>query len=60
MNAEQLAREITHPPARYAGAVKDAAATVVAGLRKDDVFFTVGAGDVNEAGPMVLEALKKR
>jgi len=60
MNAKQLAAEIVDPPAQYAGAVKDAAAVVVSQLREDDVFFTVGAGDVNEAGPMVLEALQRR
>jgi len=60
MNAQQLATEIVDPPAQYAGAVRDAAAVVAAQLREDDVFFTVGAGDVNEAGPMVLEALNRR
>jgi UDP-N-acetylmuramate--alanine ligase len=60
MDAEQLAREITSPPAKYAGSVGEAAATVAADLRVGDVFFTVGAGDVNEAGPLVLDALRAR
>jgi len=60
MSAKQLAAEITDPPAQYVGAVSDAAAVVAGQLRKHDVFFTVGAGDVNEAGPMVLEALNRR
>jgi len=60
MNAKQLAAEIVDPPAQYAGTVTDAAAVVVMQLREDDVFFTVGAGDVNEAGPMVLKALQRR
>jgi UDP-N-acetylmuramate--alanine ligase len=60
MNAHQLATEIADPPAEYVGTVKHAAAVVASHLREGDVFFTVGAGDVNEAGPMVLEALKRR
>ncbi|HET8944508.1 MAG TPA: cyanophycin synthetase, partial [Dehalococcoidia bacterium] len=60
MDAEQLAREITSPPAMYAGSVREAAATVAADLRAGDVFFTVGAGDVNEAGPLVIDALRAR
>jgi UDP-N-acetylmuramate--alanine ligase len=58
MNAEQLTREITEPPARYAGSVQDAAGVVADELHAGDVFFTVGAGDVEEAGPLVLELLR--
>ena len=29
-------------------------------LKPGDVFFTLGAGDVDEVGPMVLEGLRKR
>jgi UDP-N-acetylmuramate--alanine ligase len=60
MNAEQLAREITEPRARYAGSVEDASGLVADELRDGDVFFTVGAGDVEEAGPAVLELLGAR
>jgi len=60
MNAEQLAGEITLPPAQYAGSVADGARTVAAALRSGDVFFTLGAGDVNEAGPLLLDILRKR
>jgi UDP-N-acetylmuramate--alanine ligase len=60
MNAEQLAREVTRPPARYAGTVQNAAGLVADELRDGDVFFTVGAGDVEEAGPLVLEMLGNR
>ncbi|HSP55614.1 MAG TPA: cyanophycin synthetase [Dehalococcoidia bacterium] len=58
MSAEQLAREVQSPPARYAGSVAGASGTVAADLRPGDVFFTIGAGDVNAAGPLVLEALR--
>jgi UDP-N-acetylmuramate--alanine ligase len=57
MDAEQLAREITEPSAFYAGAVSEAASVVSAALRPGDVFFTIGAGDVDKAGPLVLNLL---
>ena len=60
MTAEELAREITDPPARYAGELGEAARMVVEGLRPGDVFFTMGAGDVEKVGPMVLELLERR
>ncbi|HEY5639595.1 MAG TPA: UDP-N-acetylmuramate--L-alanine ligase [Dehalococcoidia bacterium] len=60
MDAETLAAEITHPRATYAGSVDEAAKVVAAALTEGDVFFTVGAGDVEKAGPLVLEALESR
>ncbi len=60
MDAETLAGEITHPRATYAGPVEEAAKVVADALTAGDVFFTVGAGDVEKAGPLVLEALKDR
>ncbi len=60
MSAEQLAPEITQPPARYAGDLKQSAEAVAELLEPGDVFFTIGAGDVEKVGPMVLEALKAR
>ena len=60
MTAEELAREITDPPAHYAGELDDSARAVAAVLEPGDVFFTVGAGDVDKVGPMVLELLRSR
>ena len=60
MSAEQLAPEITQPTARYAGDLKQSAEAVAELLECGDVFFTIGAGDVEKVGPMVLEALKAR
>lgn len=60
MSAEELAREVRQPRARYAGDLAQSAAAAAALLAPGDVFFTVGAGDVEKAGPMVLEALKSR
>jgi UDP-N-acetylmuramate--alanine ligase len=60
MSAEQLAAEISQPPARYAGDLNQSAEAVAALLEPGDVFFTIGAGDVEKVAPMVLEALKTR
>jgi UDP-N-acetylmuramate--alanine ligase len=60
MNAEQLAAEISQPPARYAGDLNQSAEAVASLLEPGDVFFTIGAGDVEKVAPMVLEALKTR
>ena len=44
----------------YVDAFEDAAERIAADLREGDVFFTVGAGDVDSVGPMVLERLRRR
>jgi UDP-N-acetylmuramate--alanine ligase len=59
MSAEELAREVEQP-ARYAGDLAQSAAAAAELLVAGDVFFTVGAGDVEKVGPMVLEALESR
>lgn len=58
MDAPALTDEIPH--ATYAGSVLDAAKVVAGALRPGDVFFTVGAGDVELAGPEVLRLLRER
>ena len=60
MSAEALAPNIVAPPARYAGPLDEAARTVASLLEPGDVFFTIGAGDVDKVGPMVLEAMERR
>jgi UDP-N-acetylmuramate--alanine ligase len=60
LSGADLAREITQPSATYAGPVYAAARLVAADLRAGDVFFTMGAGDVNKAGEHVLELLRGR
>ncbi len=60
MSAEQLALEIRHPAVHYAGELEDAARMVTDALEPGDVFFTIGAGDVDRVGPMVLKMLEKR
>jgi UDP-N-acetylmuramate-alanine ligase len=58
MDARALAAEVTEPVAIYAGSVMDAAKVVAEALQPRDVFFTVGAGDVDKAGPEVLRILR--
>ena len=60
MTAKQLAAEVTSPPPAYCATFEEAAEHVAADLRPGDVFFTVGAGDVDTVGPMVLERLGGR
>ncbi|MFQ5879161.1 MAG: glutamate ligase domain-containing protein, partial [Dehalococcoidia bacterium] len=60
MSAQELALAIHRPPARYAGDLEAAAQAALALLRPGDVFFTIGAGDVDQAGPLVLEGLRRR
>jgi UDP-N-acetylmuramate--alanine ligase len=60
LDARALAAEISAPRAVYAGSVAAAADVVATALQPGDVFFTLGAGDVDAAGPLVLEALRQR
>ena len=60
LSAEQLAAEVTEPPARYAGSLEEAPRVVAAELRTDDVVITMGAGDVDSCGPALLEILADR
>lgn len=59
MDARTLAAEIRTPRTTYVGAVSTAAARVAGSLREGDVFLTVGAGDVDNAGPQVIEILDR-
>lgn len=58
MNAEQLSHEVESPKPGYFADFESAADGVAAELRQGDVFFTIGAGDVDAVGPMVLERLR--
>jgi len=57
-SARDLATAITSPMARYAATFDDAAATTAGLARRGDVLFTMGAGDVVEVGPKILELLR--
>jgi UDP-N-acetylmuramate--alanine ligase len=60
MTGAQLASEIHEPEPGYFETFESAADGVAAELRAGDVFFTVGAGDVDCVGPMVVERLEAR
>lgn len=59
MTAAQLAAELHDPEPGYAATFEAGAELVAAELRRGDVFFTVGAGDIDAIGPMVLERLRR-
>ncbi|MEI6136333.1 MAG: UDP-N-acetylmuramate--L-alanine ligase [Chloroflexota bacterium] len=58
MDAAALAAEIRHPEAQYVDSFEEATDRIVGDLRPGDVCFTLGAGDVTELGPMILERLR--
>jgi UDP-N-acetylmuramate--alanine ligase len=58
LTAAQLAEHLTDPPATYCGTPEDAVDALAAELKPGDVFFTVGAGDVNFVGPALLQRLQ--
>jgi UDP-N-acetylenolpyruvoylglucosamine reductase len=60
MDAQQLAYMIESPRARYVATFEEAAQAALELLRPGGVFFTIGAGDVDAVGPMVLDALRAR
>jgi UDP-N-acetylmuramate--alanine ligase len=60
LTGADLARAVTSPAAVYVDSFDDAADRIAEDLRAGDVFFTVGAGDVDSVGPMVLDRLRRR
>jgi UDP-N-acetylmuramate-alanine ligase len=60
MDAQTLAAAIREPKAVFAGSVVESAKIVAETLQPGDVFFTIGAGDVDKAGPEVLRLLRAR
>jgi UDP-N-acetylmuramate--alanine ligase len=63
ITGEALARhiqEVGKHEACYAASFADAAEAVVAGAQDGDMILTLGAGNVSQLGPMILEKLKAR
>ena len=58
MDARALAEAIESPKARYVADFDEATRAALELLRPGDVFFTIGAGDVDAVGPLVLEGLR--
>ena len=60
LSGADLAAAIEGPAeVRYVESFEEAADVIAGDLREGDVFFTVGAGDVDSVGPMVLERLRR-
>ncbi len=60
MTGSDLTPAIRKPAARFAGSFTEAAEAAAAELRPGDVFFTIGAGDVDQVAPMILERLRRK
>jgi UDP-N-acetylmuramate--alanine ligase len=60
MSAEALAKEVVRPRARFVPTFAAAAEEALRILKPGDVFFTIGAGPVDEVGPLVLQGLRER
>jgi len=60
MSARELAAAIERPPAHYVGSLEQAAQAVLQVLQPGDIFFTIGAGDVNKVAHMTLQELQRR
>lgn len=59
MSAQELVEAIDSLPATYAGGLEEAPSKVMEVLEPGDVFFTIGAGDIDQVGPKILQALRK-
>ena len=57
MTSEQLAREIAAPRAIYAGSIEQSAKLAADNARAGDLIITMGAGDIDAAGPLILTRL---
>jgi UDP-N-acetylmuramate--alanine ligase len=63
ITGEALARNISERgeiAARYQGSFAEVAASVVSDCRPGDMVLTLGAGNVSQLGPMILEKLRVR
>lgn len=56
--ARTLAEAIARPSARYVATHEEARDTLARELLTGDTLFTMGAGDVDRLGPMLLDALR--
>ena len=55
-----LAAEITRPAARYVASLDEGASLIAEALAAGDVFFTIGAGDIDSLLPLLRERLEAR
>ena len=55
-----LAAEITRPAARYVASLDEGASLIAEALEAGDIFFTIGAGDIDSLLPLLRERLEAR
>lgn len=60
LDAAQLTAQVDHPNAAYGGSVMEAARMIARTAEAGDIVITVGAGDVDAAGPEILRCLEDR
>jgi UDP-N-acetylmuramate--alanine ligase len=60
MDARELVEQIESPRARYVADSEGATRAALDLLQPGDVFFTIGAGDVDAVAPMVLDGLRNK
>ncbi len=60
VDGSALAAKIAEPQARYAADFAEAAASVAHTAQPGDLILTLGAGNVSQIGPMILDALERR
>ncbi len=58
IDAAALAARISKPPAVFAADFAQAVALVVASVRPGDLILTLGAGNVSQLAPLILDALE--
>jgi UDP-N-acetylmuramate--alanine ligase len=58
IDARSLAEAVESPKARFVADFDEATRVALELLRPGDVFFTIGAGDVDAVGPLVLDGLR--
>ena len=58
VGAQYLAGAVTRPPCDYVRSPEDAAERLRRELKSGDVLLTIGAGDIDRAGRVVLEGLR--
>lgn len=57
LDARALAAEITEPAATYVDTTAAAVEQIAAAVHPGDLVFTMGAGDIDALGPLLLDAL---
>ena len=60
MTSAQLAQEIIAPTAIYAGSVEQSGHRTAADAQPGDLIITMGAGDIDAAGPLILSELRRK